>query len=91
MSKFTNLDIDFDKEIAPLLKEVKKATSNYTSEIVRFVIASALIVLVSYLLILYQGLPQKTIIYACLPIAFFALMTFIHKQKTTRISLKPIV
>lgn len=59
MSKFTNLDIDFDKEIAPLLKEVKKATSNYTREIVRFVIASALIVLVSYLLILYQGLPQK--------------------------------
>ncbi|MDY5184403.1 DUF3137 domain-containing protein [Helicobacter trogontum] len=88
MSKFTNLDIDFDKEIAPLLKEVKKATSNYTREIVRFVIASALIVLVSYLLILYQGLPQKTIIYACLPIAFFALMTFIHKQKNNENILK---
>ncbi|CAM2858458.1 DUF3137 domain-containing protein [Helicobacter burdigaliensis] len=88
MSKFIHLNVDFEKEIAPLLEEAKKATSSYIREIVAFLIASAFIVLVSYLIILYEDLPQENIKYSLVPIILLVVVAFMQRQKDNENALK---
>ncbi|PZT47776.1 hypothetical protein B6S12_07150 [Helicobacter valdiviensis] len=64
MPKFINLNIDFDKEIVPLLKEVNRTTSKFSKKDIRiffiFVVCSILGTFLAYLrLVSTQGNMQN--------------------------------
>ncbi|PZT47777.1 hypothetical protein B6S12_07155 [Helicobacter valdiviensis] len=83
MSKFINLNIDFDKEIAPLLKEAHKASFDYSSHFVGFLLSSvAVVIMVTLIGIFDDDWDSKTLIqFAIIAIIIIGVGVAIDKRK----------